>query len=219
VASNSTLNTDGTELVSNLQLETVPTGSHLDTVTTVQVHVKLVYPTNCLRMYDFITDQDFTSTVTGTGVNVSNGMVRATTPYGQLSDNILVVNVCGVGQPFDLKINLDSSFETNPHGNPGNAVFNYLTTGSINPSTFNISAFGAGTPQGESLCLGSIVLPAGETLLTTVHIGIKKISASALPADGTFDFSAGAYAAGSSCTGALSTLVTPNPATASVAVY
>ncbi len=199
VASDPSLNLDGTDLIGNLQMVTSPQGAHLDTVTTVQVHIKLVHPTACLRVYNFFTDQAFTTIVTSTDVNVNNkGKVTATNPFGQLSDNILVVNTCSTPISFDLQIELDSSFQTNPNGNPGNAVFVYLTSGYMDPSTFNMAAFGSGTPQGQHLCLCNLTVPAGDTMLITVHMGIiRNMLASALPADGTFDFGAEVYAAGS----------------------
>jgi hypothetical protein len=168
-------------------------------------------------MFNFITDEAFTTAINSIGVNVAHGKVRATNPFGQLSDNILVVNTCSTGQSFDLKISLDSSFDTQPHGNPGNAVFTYFMTGFVDPSTFNISAFTSGTAQGERLCLANITLPAGQTFLTTVHMGIVKgLLPSQLPSDWSFDYSAEARAAGSGCLGALNALVTPNPAPASL---
>jgi hypothetical protein len=108
---------------------------------------------------------------------------------------------------------LDGSFRTSPNGNPGNAVFAYLTAGAIDPAGFDIALFGTGTPKGQQLCLGDITVPAGETLLAAVHMGIDKDkSPSTLPADGTFDFSAEVYPQGSNCTGSLHAAVTPNPA-------
>jgi hypothetical protein len=214
------LNLDGTDLVGNLQLATSPQGSHLDTVTTIQVHIKLVHPTSCLRVYDFITDEAFTTTVTYTDVNVNNhtGKVTSTNPFGQLSDDILIVNTCGTNMSFDLKILLDSSFETNPHGNPGNAVFTFMTSGNVDPAAFNIADFGTGTPEHQDLCLTSITVPAGATFLATVHMGVIKGNlASSLPASGSFEFSSEVRTAGSSCTGVLNPLATPDPAWAPLA--
>jgi hypothetical protein len=204
-----TTSEDGDDLVGNLQVETSPSGSKLSTITTVQVHIRLLKPTSCLRMYDFITAEDFSpvslATVNSTKNNVS-------TNPGQFSDNILVVNSCNADQPLDLKILLDPDFQTNPRNDSGNAVFTYTTSGAINPNVFSISSFGRGTPKGQQLCLGSITVPAGQTLLAAVHTGINKDVT--LTADGTFVFSAEAYLPGSACAGTPNTLVTPNPATA-----
>jgi len=184
-------NEDGTDLVGNLQI-VAPGGSHLDTPTTVQVHVLLVHPTDCLRVFHFLTDEAFTTIVTSTVVSVggprNNPKIVSTTPFGQFSDNTLIVNACSTAQVFDLDISLDECFETNPNGNPGNAVFTFLTSGAIDPTTFDITALGTGTGHGQNLWLDNITVPAGDSFLATVHITlIKGGSPSTLPTDGIFD--------------------------------
>jgi hypothetical protein len=219
VAQDPSLNVDGTDLVGNLQLETSPQGAHLDTVTTIQVHIKLIHPTACLRLFDFVTDEAFTTTVTSTLVQLGGHPLKvvATNPFGQFSDNLLVVNTCGVSESFDIKAGLDGDFQTTPHGNPGNAVFTYLTSGYVDPNSFNVSGFGTGTPEGEQLCLTGISVPAGDAFLMTVHMGIDKgMSPSLLPSSNTFTFSGGLYAAGSACSGTPDSLATPNPVSTSL---
>jgi hypothetical protein len=183
--------TDGTDIEGNLQIS-APGGAHLDTVTTVQVHVKLVYPTACLKLYNFITDEAFTQIVSSTNVNVNNrtGKVTSSTPYGQLSDNVLVVNTCATSESFDVMVALDPWFRTNPAGNPGNAVFTYATTGELDPSTFNLAAFGTGTAHGQSLQLTNITVPAGDMFLMTIHMTINKGALWNGGNTGTFSFSA-----------------------------
>jgi hypothetical protein len=215
VASNPTLNVDGAELIANLQLVTTPQGAQLDTVTTIQVHLMLVHPTSCLRVFNFITDETFTTTVTATEVNVAGQppSVKSTNPFGQFSDNVLVVNTCGTPQNFSVGTTLDTAFETSPKGNPGNAVFTYTKNGYTSPATLNLASFGTGTAQGQQLCLTGISLAAGDSFLETVHMAIKKgISPSLLPSSGAFGFSARVYA-GSACSGNLLTNATTNPAT------
>lgn len=219
VAQDPSLNIDGTDLVGNLQLETSPQGAHLDTATTIQVHIKLIHPTACLRFFDSITDEAFTTTVTSTVVNLGGHpqKVVATTPFGQFSDNLLVVNTCGVSESFDIKAGLNSDFETTPHGNPGNAVFTYFTSGYVDPNSFNIAGFGTSTPEGEQLCLTGISVSAGDTFLMAVHMGIDKgMLPSQLPSSNSFMFSGGLYASGSSCSGTPDSLATPNPVSASL---
>jgi hypothetical protein len=219
-AANPALNLDGTELVGNLKLDTDPAGNHLDTVTNIQVHVKLVYPdTACLRLFDFITDEAFTTTVTSTVVNVGGhpAKVVSTNPYGQFSDNLLVVNTCAASKTFDLTASLDSRFATNPQGNPGNAAFTYLKTGYVDPTSFSIGAFGTGTPAGQQLCLQNVTLPAGDSLLMAVHMGIVKgQSPTLLPASGVFSFLGSLYGPGTNCSGTLESQVAPNPAAATL---
>ena len=70
-------------------------------------------------------------------------------------------------------------------------------------TTFDITAFGAGSPEGQQLCLQNVTVPDGNTFLDAVHMQIiHKMLASALPADASFDFSAALYAPGTGCTGA-----------------
>lgn len=190
---------DGTDLVGNLQIS-APGSNHLDTVTNVQVHIKLVHPTACVKLYNFITDEAFTQIVSSTKVNVNSrtGKVTSTTPYGQLSDNVLVVNTCATSQSFDVVVGLDPWFRTNPSGNPGNAVFTFATAGELDPSTFNIAAFGSGIGQGQALQLTNITVPAGDMFLMTVHMTIQKGLVWTGGNTGTFSFSAGLYVNGTS---------------------
>lgn len=200
---------DGTTLVANLNVSS--SDPHVGTNTTVQVKIKLSVPkaSTCLNVYHFATDVDFTQTLSSVGVNVNHkGNVVATNP-GQLSDNTLVVNTCGTTENFDVKVALDTRWATNPNNNPGNAVFTYNTTGEIDETSFNISSFGLGTPQGQNLCIPNVSVASGDTFLMTVHMGI--ITGSPIASTGTFSFSGGLYAANNGCGGALDPLAAPNP--------
>jgi len=203
-------------LVGNLQLETLPQGSKLDTVTTVQVHIRLAWPTACLKVYDFVTSQDLSNQVTMLQVKLFKngphaGETSSTQPYPQLSDNILVVNTCPTPESFDLLITLDPDFQItpNPHGN---SVFTYLKVGTADPSTFNAGSFGTGTANGSNLCVGNVTVPAGDTLLATTHVSIGTVPSSSLPSDSDFDFSGTVHLPNTACVGALSPLAQPNPA-------
>lgn len=206
---------DGDDYVGNLKIEA---GPRLGTTTNVQVHIRLVQPTECIKLYDFITDADYTAAVTSTEVNVNakKNSINSTQPYGQLSDNVLVVNTCSAAQPFDLGVTLDPFFRTNPYDNPGNAVFTYFISGQED-DTINIAALGGGTPRGQQLCLQNVTIDGGDSFLATVKMAINKsLSASSLTGD-TFSFSARLYAAGSACAGDLGVSVLPaNPVTTSV---
>jgi hypothetical protein len=211
--------TDGESIDGNLNEQTNPQGAHLDTISTIQVHIKLVFPTQCLKLYSFETDQDSSTLLTGVALQVHQGTVKAMNP-GEASLDALVVNTCPASQSFDVAVGLDPEWETNPHNNPGNATFTYFTTGEVDPSTFNLAAFGTGTGQGEALCMTNVTLPGNESFLTTVHADIiSGISTSSLPSDSDFDFSATMYPAGSGCTGTPlgSSIVGPsNPATSTL---
>jgi hypothetical protein len=212
------LNEDGDELVAHLQL--AGDNPHLKTPTSILIKIKLVHPTACLRVYDFITDASLANTITTAELNVNNrGKVTSTNPYGSLSHNVMVVNTCGISESFDLRVFLDSWFSTQPNNNPGNAVFTFAIGGEIDPAAFNITSFGLGTPEGQNLCLQNVTVPGGSTFLATVHTSINNgWLASALPAGGVFNgFGATLTTAASSCTGALVPVATPNPASAPLA--
>lgn len=211
------MNDDGDVLTSQLQLS-APGPAHVKSVPTIIVHIRLVHPTACLKTYNFISDATLANIVTTTQVNVNRqGSVNSTNPYGSLSDNVLVVNTCDFGQEsFDLQIFLDARFSTQPNNNPGNAVFTFATAGEVDPSSLNISAFGTGTPRGQSLCLQNITVPGGTSFLATVHMAINKpMSVSVLtPLAGVFPgFSASLSVAGEACAGA-AVVADPNPASA-----
>lgn len=197
---------DGSEIEANLQFSQ---GSQVNTSVKIKVVVKLVHPTECVRFYNFLTDQDMTTVVDSTEVGVikngrNAGKVTATNPFGQFSDNVLVVNTCATEQNFDLDINLDPAFATNPNptGNPGNAVFTYRGGVNVDPDTFNIDEFSMGTPHGQLLCLNNVALGANESFLATVHMGTRRdLHVNDLPADG-FLFTAAMLEPNLACAGA-----------------
>jgi hypothetical protein len=212
---------DGQDIVGNLNVSTAPSGSHLDTISTIQVHIKLVIPsaTACLKLYSFVTDPD-TGLVLDTISVVKNhaGNVTATNP-GIVSADGLVVNACPDPETFGLGIGLDISFSTNPSNNAGNATFTYNETGELDPSAsgFTVPTSG-GTVQGETLCLNNVTLASGDSYLATVHSQINSgISASSLPV--SFQFGASLSTASTSCSPGSylpTSLVSPNPATSTL---
>ena len=192
---------DGSQIVGNLRM-TTPGGSGVDTVTNVLVKITLVHPAGpCLRVYSFITDTSYGEMLTTTEVNVNQntGKVTSTNPFGTMSSNAMVVNTCGFNVAFDIKMTLDSSFSMQG----ANAVRTFITGSELDETTFDITAFGAGSPEGQQLCLQNVTVPDGNTFLDAVHMQIiHKMLATALPADASFDFSAALYAPGTGCTGA-----------------
>jgi hypothetical protein len=214
-AGNPAFAADGTELVGNLKLSTVPAGSKLDTTTNVQVHVRLVHPTSCLRVYDFMTTQDLSTSISSLQVDLFKngpkaGRTKGTTPP-QLSNDVLIVNVCASEEIFDLMLHNDSSFQDQG----ANSVFMFTKSGSTDPSTFEVADFGAGTPKGNNHCFGSLYLPGGDSVLVTNHLSIADIPAAQLP-PGSFGFSGLLAVAGTGCPGIINTLAIPNPASLSV---
>jgi hypothetical protein len=210
-------NADGTTLVGNLKLDA---GSSVGSVTNIQVHIVLAKPSHCLKVYNFVTDQDFNlGILSTTNINVhtsgsKKGLVKTSQP-GQFSDNVLIANVCATDHSFNLGIDLDSSFSTSPAGNPGNAVMTYTAAGEFDTSDFGALMSTTGIANRQSLCLLNVTVGAGESFLATVHSKVKDdLSQSDLPADRTFDFSAALYdAANAGCTEAPEALASPNPAT------
>ena len=208
---------DGTDLVGNLKLDA---GPKVGSVTNIQVHIRLVHPSNCVKLYTFVTDQDFNlGILSTTNLNVPSrganaGKVTSSQP-GQFSTNLLIANVCAADHAFDLRVGLDSSFSTNPAGNPGNAVFAYSASGEFDTSTFGALLSGIGTANQQNLCLQNVTVPAGSSFLVTVHSKVKDSwPQSSLPADGSFDFYAALYqSVNAGCTGTLDGLASPNPAT------
>lgn len=215
-------NDDGTTLTGNLQLETDPSGAHLGTVTTVQVQIRLVHPSGaCLRTYNFVTDASLSALKDPITVKVNDnkGVITSTNP-GQLSENVIVVNACSDAQTFDLKTELDAAFLTHPNGNPGNAVFTFVTLGATAPSSSTVASFTSesGVSHGQALCLPAITLQPNNTLLATVHMGINTDTPpSVLTSSGVFQFQSSVMEPSATCgNGDLNTLASPNPVTASL---
>jgi hypothetical protein len=187
---------DGAELVANVKLS-APGGANLDTVTNIQVHVLLVHPTECLKLYNVITDQGMTTNLSELGIGVSvnrQGKVSSTPP--QMSNNIIVVNTCSDQQEFELGAFINGNFEL-ANGQP---VKSYIssTDDFLTGITSGITLIG-GKPHGASTCLGftgTSALPGNSMLLITMHMSMKD-SAAVL---GSYTgFSATMWQAGSSC--------------------
>jgi hypothetical protein len=214
-ASNPAFATDGTELVGNLKLAPVPSGSKLDTTTNIQVHIRLVHPVSCLRIYDFLTTQDMTTSVSSLQVELFKsgpkaGLTKGTTPP-QLSNDVLIVNTCASEEVFDLMVQNDSSFQDQG----ANSVFMFTKAGTTDPSSFEVAEFGSGAPKGNNHCFGSLHLSGGDSMLVTNHLSIGSIPVDQLPL-GSFGFSGLIAVAGTGCPGTANTLAIPNPALLSI---
>ncbi|HKO17507.1 MAG TPA: hypothetical protein VJU82_01335 [Acidobacteriaceae bacterium] len=68
----------------------------------------------------------------------------------------MFANTCASSQSFDIAIGVGDDWQLNPNNNARNATFTYNTSGEIDPSTFNLTLFGTGTKQGETLCLSNV---------------------------------------------------------------
>jgi len=216
VPGNPSLNTDGYTLVGNIGMSSAGQ-RHLQTPTNIQVQIVLVHPSSqCLRLYDFIVNNDTGDIITSATYTVSHGpnpKINGTQPGGLL-DAILLANTCSETESFDVLATLDKSFWTKPHANPGNAVFTYSTSGIIDPSTFNVSAFGTGAGQQQNLCLSGLSLAAGQSFLMTVGV---QVADDIPPPLSSATFTGAVSVANTSCSQSqLNLLVTPNPAGATL---
>jgi hypothetical protein len=191
---------DGEEV--NGMLNEATGTAHLQTISGVLVKIKLSIPSNtsCLQTYSFETDNDGNPLPSIT-VNANKfNSVKSTQP-GEISVDTLIANNCNVPRTFDLKVNLDPGWSTNPVNNPGNAVFTFAVTGEIDPTTFNLAAFGTGTPQGQSLCLSNVSLAAGQSFLDVVHSQIDSGIPIGSLTPNAFGFNTTLYPAQSGCSG------------------
>jgi hypothetical protein len=200
--------TNGSTAIANLNVSS--SGSHLDTITSVQVHItfSISSSSRCLNLYSFETDQGTGDPLNAVTVNAKkSGSVTGTSP-GQASVDALVVNNCGAPVSFDVAMGLDPEWQTNPSGNAGNATFFYTQSGELDPvADFNLVSSlitsSTGTSQHEAVCLQNVTLPAGQSYLVTVHSEIRDgLTIAQLPIapDSDFDFGTTIFAAGSHCT-------------------
>jgi hypothetical protein len=213
---------DGEDIVGNLNQSTNPAGAHLDTISSIQVHIVLSIPdpSACLKLYSFETDLSSGALLNSIGVTQVSKSPGTLNSAANISVDGLVVNTCPQAQAFDMGIGLNNNWQTNPNGNPGQATFVYTESGEVPDPTvsFNLSGFGTGTPSGQALCLPGVTLASGDSYLVTVHSG--PIKGTALPSGtsqtGNFAFSASLSTSGSGCSAGAylpASLVSPsNPA-------
>lgn len=220
VAANPDLQVDGTMLVANLQLETSPRNAHLDTVTTVKVHLLLVHPDNeaCLRALHFISDNDFTSNLSSSGVEVRQSGPNSQTRPEQLRDVILLANACASPASFDLTMALNPEFELQS----AQAVRTTTAAQIFTDAAGFLAAYDDDdgfSNHGTVLCLPGQVLDASQSYVATVRMKLRSNAAIPPPPEyagftGTFH----QVGSTSNCTdvpaGTLHSDVTPNPVSA-----
>ena len=103
VQAEASLDADGAELVGNLQLEAEHKGSKLGTATTIQVKIKRVDPTQCVKTYRYILDNDTLQRLSSFVGNIGNNgpnkdKVIGSSPGTNL-DAVLLVNTCAAARP------------------------------------------------------------------------------------------------------------------------
>ena len=211
--------TDG-EVIDGQMNESTNTGSHLNTISSIQVHIMLVFPANaCLKLYSLESDQNTFDLLTDVKVIPQNSFTKATDPSAVSVDG-LVVNTCTVPEAFDIGINLGQFWENNSGPNIGSATYTYTTAGVFDPTNYGLAAWGTGTLQGETVCVKNFSLQPGYAFLMRVYSQIiPGVPVTNLP-PGSFGFGAAMYTPSSNCAGSLlpSSLVGPsNPASSSLA--
>lgn len=216
--------TDG-QVIDGQMNESTPSHSHLDTITSVQVHIMLVFPASgpCLKLYSLESDQDTFDVLTSVTVVAPRTTVKSTNP-GSVSADALVVNTCQVPETYDVMENLDPRWQTSPGGTAfGNSTFTYTTAGEVDPTNYGLATWGVGSPQGQRLCINNFTLQPGDSFLMRVHSQIMNVSVTNLPgypSGGNFSFSSSLITPNTACSGTLlpTTLVSPaNPGTSSLA--
>jgi hypothetical protein len=192
--------------------------AHLNTVSSVQVHIMLVFPTACLKLYSFESDQNTFDLLTSVKVVPKTAFVKATNPSAVSVDG-MVVNTCSDPQAFDIGINL-GQYWTNTGANINAATYTYTTSGEVDPSNYGLSTWGVGTLQGQTLCIKNFTVQPGYSFLTRVYSQIMAGTPMMNLPTGSFAFGATLYTPSSNCSGNLlpSTLISPNnPASSSLA--
>ena len=200
-------NEDGAEVVGNLDFS-VPGRNKVGTPSSVQVHIRLVHPTNCIKVYNFMADAGATTVYDDSffvDVKVKNGEVNSASP-GTLSYDIVASNICSQNMTVDLGAQIDPLW--NVVG--GQGVKLYSAAGDIDLSGWDVSLFSNPQNNGTNLCFQNATIPAGKTILLNVKTTMDDgVSAGALGS--AFTFSGSLRQAGSSCTGNLEPLASPNP--------
>ena len=222
VASNPSFQVDGSELVANLQMVT-PGGSHLDTVTTIQIHLILAHPTDCLKAYSFITNNDNTAQVDPIQVSKQSNNHKVSSNPQNPHYIIVMTHTCSVAQCVDTRFGLNSDFELK-----GAQAVKTFSSNSLLDTFSGVSSFFSGSPvadpRGLSMCLtapktalcgsGGIPVLGGASFLIKADIAIKSDAAFPPPAQYTgFDAVLLDGGSTSNCTvpGNMNSVADPNP--------
>jgi hypothetical protein len=222
VANNPSFQVDGSELVANLQMVT-PNRSNLDTVTTIQIHLILAHPTDCLKAYSFITDNDNTAPVDPIQVSKQSNNLKVSSNPQNPHYILVITNTCSVSQCVDTRFGLNSDFELK-----GGQAVKTFSSNSLIDTFSGMSNYFSGKPvadpHGTSMCLtapattgcgsGGIPILGGDSFLLKADIAIKSNASFPPPAQYTgFDAALLDGGSTSNCTvlGNLNSVADPNP--------
>jgi hypothetical protein len=220
VANNPAFSVDGTVIVGNLQLST-NAGSKLGTTTSVQVKIRLVHPTACLKQYTFFSDRNISADVSalvlsyGThGPNTDKIMNMSTVSANASAQIVLLVNTCESDRTVDLRVAPDARFVFGPGG--GNTTFVYSGAGALSPGAINVGTLASVDSLSHTLDVTNLTVAAGHSVLIKVHLvldgSLTRPTIGATP----FHFASTAFLPGGTFT-TMDTEVDPNPATRDVA--
>ena len=163
---------DGTTLVANLQLSTPPR-SHLDTVTTVKIHLTLVHPSAtaaCVVPLHFVADNGFNNSLSDNGINLSAHVNNGLNTNHQGHHTVALVNTCATDQHIDLNTALDTNF--------GLQSAAAVQTTTVNQEFVDIaellsSPLPPPANQGVQMCLSNILIPANQSFVLKQHISMN----------------------------------------------
>lgn len=205
---NSVPNEDGTDLVGNLNFS-IPASNKIGTPTSVQVHIRLVHPNFCVKVYNFMADAGADNIYSDTfqlDVKVKSGVVNSTSP-GTVSYNMLLANTCGEDRTADIGAVLAPSWEVS--GAQGVKLLS--ANGDIDLSGYDVDLFDDPQNNGKSVCFGNATIHSGQTVLLNVKAKMIDDASEASVGVSPFTFSGSVRQAGTSCTGTLDPLASPNP--------
>ena len=219
VASDPTLAVDGAVIVGNLQMTTGP-GSKLGTTTTVQVKIRLVHPTACIKQYTFFSTREISgdygslSLSYGThGGNLNKILNMSPVSANAAAQVVLLVNTCGEAHTVDLRIAPDARFVFGP-GN-GNTTFVYTGAGAISPGAIDLAALTALNSLSHTLDVTNLAIGGGQSILVKVHLVLNGTLTALNVGSSPFTFASSAFEPGGTFT-TLDPEVDPNPATKNV---
>jgi hypothetical protein len=165
---------DGTELVGNLRLSTPPR-THLDTVTTIKVHLTLVHPseTACVVPLHFVSDNDFGANVSATGLSLQYNTQQQTVSSDPTrpSHTVALVNTC----EDDVTVDLGTAI----NGNFGLFHTNAIRTTTANQEYEDIDALLAGQQDlpgpgvGGPWCFEGVTVPGNQTYILAQVMSIR----------------------------------------------
>ena len=227
IADNPSFQVDGSELVANLQMA-VPNRSNLDTVTTIQVHLILAHPTDCLKTYSFLTDNDNTAEIDSIKISKNSSNHKVSSNPQNPHYLVAVTNTCSIAQCVDARFALNSDFQLK-----GAQAVKTFSSKSLLDTFSDVSSFSGASPtaapHGVSTCVtalastvcgsGGIPVLGGESFLLKADFEIKTNATFPPPAQYT-GFETILLEGGSTgnCTadGTMSSVTDPNPNSAAL---